>query len=200
MSSLISLPTSEQIDEVMKWSSNTLRSLRHHSLVTQSMQEHIYNAAASSQLRSEPAHETSKSESLLIASPYNDPRHLLDLNTLDTPNRLLALALTTLRPIRDDYATCEYTEGLNWEDVMSFLKELCAAEEFQWTKQAFYVVVFRSKKVFPPVRDDIGELDAISHQEAMASGGLLKYWFGTPNEHQRNLATCKSDVITMLVP
>jgi hypothetical protein len=34
------------------------------------------------------------------------------------------------------------------------------------------------------------ELDAFSHQEAMASGGLLKYWYGVKDQSRRNLATC----------
>jgi len=34
------------------------------------------------------------------------------------------------------------------------------------------------------------ELDEGSHAEATKSGGLLKYWFGMPDEDGRNLATC----------
>jgi len=32
--------------------------------------------------------------------------------------------------------------------------------------------------------------DKAAHAEAIKSGGLLKYWFGIPDENRRNLATC----------
>lgn len=34
-------------------------------------------------------------------------------------------------------------------------------------------------------------LDERSHEEAVGSGGLLKYWFGEGNARGENLATCK---------
>lgn len=34
-------------------------------------------------------------------------------------------------------------------------------------------------------------LDERSHEEAVDSGGLLKYWFGEGNARGENLATCK---------
>jgi hypothetical protein len=34
------------------------------------------------------------------------------------------------------------------------------------------------------------DLDKYSHGEATVSGGLLKYWFGSCDGEERNLATC----------
>lgn len=75
---------------------------------------------------------------------------------------------------------------------MSMLKSLYENEhDFDWEEQNFYVVVFRSQ--VPPTTDrsHLGTLDERSHVEAMEGGGLLKYWFGTPDATGRNLATCK---------
>lgn len=34
-------------------------------------------------------------------------------------------------------------------------------------------------------------MDRLAHEEAVASGGLLMYWYGTPDERDgENLATC----------
>ncbi|KAA8652128.1 uncharacterized protein ATNIH1004_001032 [Aspergillus tanneri] len=165
-------------------------SLFHHSLITSDPDELKFHAAASLQLQPSHDHIAAPSSDHLIASPYNDPLHLLDLKTLEQPSQLFAKALTILKPVRDDYATAPYTESLNWQDVFDFLRDLSHAEGYQWTAQHFYVVVFRSR-----LREDVDmsrlhDLDAFSHQEATASGGLLKYWFGTKNANRENLATC----------
>ncbi|KAH8693191.1 hypothetical protein BGW36DRAFT_302050 [Talaromyces proteolyticus] len=167
-------------------------SLFHHSLVTKDFELLKFHAAAALQLQfGEQRHEhAATSDDRLIASPYNEPLNLLDLKRLDTPNQLFAKALTIFKPIRDDYATAPYVESFNWQGVVDFLRDLSAAEGNRWKKQAFYLVSFRSK--LHPVIDDqrLHDLDYYSHQEAIASGGLLKYWFGTKNEEHRNLATC----------
>ncbi|KAJ0424666.1 hypothetical protein BJY00DRAFT_276114 [Aspergillus carlsbadensis] len=128
--------------------------------------------------------------SLLITSPYTTADHLLDLTTLDTPNRLLAQALTALTPIRDDYATGPYTESFNWTAVFKKLHELAAAEGYAWKRERFYVVAFRSILNADADGDRLHLLDERSHAEAVASGGLLKYWFGSKNAKRENLATC----------
>ena len=133
-----------------------------------------------------------QSEELLVVSPYTSRSHLLNLSSLSKPNQLLAKALTLLKPIRVDYATAPYIDAFNWGDAMSMLKSLCERErDFAWEEQNFYVVVFRSQ--VPPTTDrsHLGTLDERSHVEAMEGGGLLKYWFGTPDATGRNLATCK---------
>ncbi|BAE64203.1 hypothetical protein AFCA_010497 [Aspergillus flavus] len=166
-------------------------SLYDHTLITTDFDALKFHAAASLQLQFGHAHETAALQSdLLITSPYNDPKHLLDLKTLDTPNQLLAKALTILRPIRDDYATAPYTESFNWQAVFNFLRDLAQTNGYRWETQHFYVVVFRSRLQADIDKQRLHDLDAYSHQEAVASGGLLKYWFGTKDGERRNLATC----------
>ncbi|QKX56051.1 uncharacterized protein TRUGW13939_03151 [Talaromyces rugulosus] len=166
--------------------------LFHHSLVTKDFELLKFHAASALQLQfgGQRHEQVVTSDDRLIASPYNEPLNLLDLRRLDTPNQLLAKALTILKPLRDDYATAPYTESFNWQAVVDFLRDLSAAEGHRWKKQKFYVVTFRSQLL--PVIDDqrLTDLDYYSHQEAIASGGLLKYWFGTKNEKHQNLATC----------
>lgn len=166
--------------------------LFHHSLVTTDADALESHAAASLQLQfDQRPGSIAKSDSKLIVSPYDDLRHILDLTTLDTPNRLFAKALAIFKPIRDDYATASYTESFNWQDIFEFLKELSDAEQYSWSKQHFFVVVFRSTLLPNADSERLGKLDAHSHREATASGGLLKYWFGTINSNRENLATCK---------
>ncbi|KAE8147396.1 hypothetical protein BDV25DRAFT_160421 [Aspergillus avenaceus] len=166
-------------------------SLYDHTLITTDFDALKFHAASSLQLQFGLPHETAAPQSNhLITSPYNEPKHLLDLTTLDLPNQLLAKALTILKPTRADYATASYTETFNWQSVFDFLRDLSQAEGYQWQKQHFYVVVFRSRLHADIDNQRLHDLDAYSHQEACASGGLLKYWFGTKNADQQNLATC----------
>ena len=127
----------------------------------------------------------------MISSPYSDLENQLLLQELDLANQLLALALTALRPTREDYATAGYLESFNWPEVFALLRSLCKKYNHDWRQQYFYVVIFRSKLKEDIDRDRLGLLAQKSHQEACASGGLLKYWFGSPDESRQNLATCK---------
>ncbi|GAM41405.1 hypothetical protein EIK77_004881 [Talaromyces pinophilus] len=167
-------------------------SLFHHELVTKDYGLLQFHAAAALQLQfGTQRHElAATSDDRLIASPYNDPGNLLDLKRLETPYQLLAKALTIFKPIRDDYATAPYIESFNWQAVVDFLRDLSVAEGYQWKRQRFYVVSFRSTLKPDIDNQRLHDLDYHSHQEAMASGGLLKYWFGAKNEKHQNLATC----------
>ena len=126
----------------------------------------------------------------LVVSPYAFQPHLLDLRTLEYSQNLLARALTLLKPVRTDYATAPYHESFNWASVIDHLRFLNEEAGHFWSWQHFYIVVFRSQ--VPPTtnRVELGELDEKAHAEATQSGGLLKYWFGKPDENGRNLATC----------
>ncbi|KAJ5637580.1 hypothetical protein N7490_007459 [Penicillium lividum] len=171
----------------------TLNRLLRHDLVTTEFDELKFQAAASQQFKlgdGDIPFEFSDLDSRLIVSPYNAPPHLLDLNSLDTQSRLFSLALAYFTPTREDYATAEYLDSFNWTEVFDILKTLSEAEGHTWTTQIFYVVAFRSVLKPGVDNDHLHELDAYSHQEATASGGLLKYWFGTKNEKRQNLATC----------
>ncbi|MCJ1243750.1 hypothetical protein MMC30_000947 [Trapelia coarctata] len=134
---------------------------------------------------------TEPSDNFLVVSPYLTQPHLLNLNAVSKPIQLLAKALTLLQPTRTDYATAPYLDSFNWTAVMETLQGLRQVDlDYRWESQAFYVIVFRSQ--IPPSTDRsyLGMLDQLSHTEAMESGGLLKYWYGVPDENGRNLATC----------
>ncbi|KAJ5185635.1 hypothetical protein N7491_006495 [Penicillium cf. griseofulvum] len=166
--------------------------LLHHSHVTTEFDPLRFEAAASLQLELplERQYPDTETDTRLIASPYNSIPHLLDISELGQQDRLFALALTYLKPIRDDYATAEYTESFNWTDVFDLLRTFSQAEDHTWTSQSYYVVIFRSILLPDIDSEHLYDLDAQSHQEAVASGGLLKYWFGAKNDQHRNLATC----------
>lgn len=111
----------------------------------------------------------------LVTSPYNSSNHLLDLTRLALQDRIFTLALTVLRPIREDYATAPYEDSFNWSDVLEVVRRLSDKVGITWTTRDFYTVIFRSK-----VRKDCDEklltdLDIHSHEEAVVSGGLLRY-------------------------
>lgn len=134
-----------------------------------------------------------ESYNLLQASPYSDRAHLLDLNTLDKPLQLFAEALTGMRPITHDFATAPYHTAFNWDSIADVLSRTMRAEypDEQLDNLHFYVIVFCSRVNQHADRQLLGELDKSAHLEAVDGGGLLKYWFGTPNEVGRNLATCE---------
>jgi hypothetical protein len=131
-----------------------------------------------------------------MASPYAEREHLLDLDSLSETHRLLAQALTILKPLTDNYALTPYKEAFNWHQVVDKLKKLSEASDEGGTKgryafpqTSFFVVVFRSRRPTKDFLPELYELDKGSHAEAMKSGGLLKYWYGVPNDEGRNLAT-----------
>lgn len=137
-----------------------------------------------------PSSPEANDENLLVVSPYDELPHLLDLRTVNAANQVLAKALVGLKCLRDDYATAPYVETFNWPEVINSVKHLSSSSGFVWKEQAFYIVVFRSQIPPTTVYADLGVLDKAAHAEATKSGGFLKYWFGSPDEHGRNLATC----------
>ncbi|KAI9837925.1 MAG: hypothetical protein M1837_002664 [Sclerophora amabilis] len=129
-------------------------------------------------------------DGLLVVSPYTTRSHLLDLNTLGHTDRLFAQAMTWMQATREDYATAAYVDAFNWAFIVEKLRDLAWAESFAWTTTSFYLIVFRSQSLPSSDRVRLGLLDEMAHEEATASGGLLKYWFGQPDHQFRNLATC----------
>jgi hypothetical protein len=128
---------------------------------------------------------------LLRASPYAGPEHLLHLDNLETQDRLMALALSCLSPARPDYAIADYQQAFDWAQVIALLATLAEELRITWKKQSFYVVEFRSKLKENIDNDRLYLLDKQSHMEATTSGGLLKYWYGSPDSERYNLATCR---------
>ena len=136
-------------------------------------------------------HSGEDTKQWLVVSPYDIHPHLLNLATITEPQRLLTKALTVMAPTRQDYATASYQDSFNWSEVIWTLKGLLSATSLSWVQTSFYIVVFRSQVLASTDRVHLGALDKRSHAEAMKSGGLLKYWFGTPDSNGRNLATCE---------
>jgi hypothetical protein len=130
---------------------------------------------------------------LLQASPYSDCPHLLDLTTLDKSLQLFAEALTAMRWIKREFATAPYDKAFNWDSIVDIFARRINAEQsdIMPEKLDFYVIVFRSKVNQHADRQLLGELDKAAHLEAVEEGGLLKYWFGEPDDAGRNLATCE---------
>ncbi len=111
----------------------------------------------------------------IVASPYADDEHCLDVQTLGSrESELMARALVHLEAVRDDYATAPYTESFNWGVVMSELKKLAREADHEWRGSSFYIVAFRSRIPPTTVYADLGVLDKAAHREAVQSGGLLK--------------------------
>ncbi|EQB56881.1 hypothetical protein CGLO_03057 [Colletotrichum gloeosporioides Cg-14] len=134
--------------------------------------------------------DVNDNDRFIVHSPYTDPEHLLDLETLDKENALLARALSHLECLRADYATADYVESFNWGDVMRELKTLVQTTGKSYKETSFYIVAFRSQIPPTTVYGDLGVLDKAAHAEANQVGGFLKYWFGSPDAEGRNLATC----------
>ncbi len=168
------------------------------SFITSNFNDLIYSAPAALQLLPllDPAwglrrNTSSILDSRIIASPYNDENHLLDLNSLGVEDRILSLALTTVRPVKPDYATLDLVDGLNAAEVNEMIQRLSSSLGLVWTSRSYYLVTFRSKMKPEYDQNRLFELDKHSHEEAIQSGGLLKYWFGTVNEHRRHHALCR---------
>ncbi|OJD32241.1 uncharacterized protein BKCO1_4000092 [Diplodia corticola] len=127
----------------------------------------------------------------ILSSPYPAATHTLDLSRVPTPSALFARALTTLAPTDASYATAPYETAFDFAALFAELRALVAATPgFAWPRTSFYVVAFRSVLKEGIDKERLGLLDEKSHEEAVESGGLLKYWFGVPDGESRNLATC----------
>jgi translation initiation factor 3 subunit H len=110
----------------------------------------------------------------LVASPYVEREHLLDLDTLDAENAYLSKALSLMECTRGDYATAPYLESFNWNEIMGELHRIVREDGHKWKETSFFVVVFRSQIPPTTVYADLGVLDKAAHAEGMASGGFLK--------------------------
>lgn len=110
----------------------------------------------------------------LVASPYTDPEHLLDLQSLDIENQLLSEALQSMHAVTEDYSTRPYLESFNWSAVIDRVRALSSTRGHAFRETSWYIVAFRSQIKSTTVYPDLGALDKAAHAEAMASGGFLK--------------------------
>ena len=114
------------------------------------------------------------SPGFIITSPYTEPSHQLDLSTLDAENALFARALRRLRRVRDDYATADYLDSFNWDEVLDGELRSLAEAAGGFRETSFFIVAFRSRVPASTTYADLGVLDKLAHEEAVACGGFLK--------------------------
>ncbi len=130
------------------------------------------------------------------SSPYPEKEHKLDLDNLSETLKLVAIALQEFYPITKKYMFEDYESSFPFEKIMKNLRLLSTSIDKEFEGVELYIVVFRSSlkpeiKISPDNRQRLADIDKLSHKEANISGGLLKYWFGTPEDLEgRNLATC----------
>ncbi|KAK6461223.1 hypothetical protein DFJ63DRAFT_218971 [Scheffersomyces coipomensis] len=130
------------------------------------------------------------------SSPYHEKSHWLDLTTIPQNYQIVSLALQSFHPIIPNYAFETYYESFNIEQIVELSKQYSKDLDYTFPKTEIYVIAFRSI-LHEPVQTSIekrqflGKIDKESHLEATESGGLIKYWFGTPDDSTgQNLATC----------
>ncbi|KAK6198590.1 uncharacterized protein RJT21DRAFT_49361 [Scheffersomyces amazonensis] len=130
------------------------------------------------------------------SSPYHDKDHWLQLNTLEENYKVIALALQSFQPIVEDYAFQPYQDSFNIDVIIDLIKQYSLDLNYDFPTTEAYVIAFRSI-LHEPVqksvenREFLGKIDKESHLEANESGGLIKYWFGVPDDSTgQNLATC----------
>lgn len=133
----------------------------------------------------------------IISSPYIGDRHALRLLSLEMPYRLLANALRSLEPQKfKDYTVDIYEDIFNLEEIRALVQQQSMQSSYDFPETRAYVIAFRSAlteevRTSEASRKALAEIDINAHIEANESGGLLKYWFGVPDDTSgRNLATC----------
>ncbi|CAC21410.1 hypothetical protein POMI540_4534 [Schizosaccharomyces pombe] len=131
------------------------------------------------------------------SSPYIEKEHWLDLGTLSVGHYFLSLALQTFVP-KDSvrYAHLPYAQAFDIAEIVNLIREYSHKYHKHIPAFSAYIVAFRSVlqpevQVSPEARHKLAEIDKGSHLEANVSGGLLKYWYGIPDDvFGQNLATC----------
>ncbi|CAN3370615.1 hypothetical protein DICA2_F34464 [Diutina catenulata] len=135
-------------------------------------------------------------EDLIQSSPYTEREHRLALAKYSPSFQALALALQSFAPKSQRYAFEPYAEAFNIDEVVKLATEYAFQRGHQFERTEVWVIAFRSVlhtevQESEEKRQFLARVDKDSHAEANASGGLIKYWFGTPDdETARNLATC----------
>ncbi|GAA5868630.1 hypothetical protein JCM3774_003605 [Rhodotorula dairenensis] len=102
------------------------------------------------------------------------------LPRIDAASLALHRALHAFRPTTPLYAIAPYPASFNWSDIVleDELEGSVRTHEREW-----YIVAFRSKRrqgFTPQEALDLYGADREAHEEAVQSGGLLLYWFGSP--------------------
>ncbi|KAI8617793.1 hypothetical protein BC830DRAFT_1049878, partial [Chytriomyces sp. MP71] len=114
-----------------------------------------------------------------IPHPLSSSKHL-EIRPVDIA--LIELGLNYFRAITENYFLAPLPETFNWNQVAGLLGKY-------WTGD-WYIVAFRSVRNDRADAKALYEADGLAHKEALESGGLLKYWYGTLNEKRQCLAMC----------
>ncbi|ORX48213.1 hypothetical protein DM01DRAFT_1259890, partial [Hesseltinella vesiculosa] len=89
--------------------------------------------------------------------------------------------LPKLHTISENYAHASIAAAFNWDEVAADLVD----HEGDW-----FIVAFRSVRKAQADNHLLFEADEKAQEEAIHSGGLLKYWYGDLNFHRECLAMC----------
>lgn len=140
---------------------------------------------------------------MYVSAGYTDKEtYLIDLNSLDLSDQLMTKALEHMSEVRSDYAVyseVDYKNAFNWPQLLKVLRDLARDSDYLWSEQRQYHVIAFYSQLKPSMNMSenmiklLYSLDSAAFEEAMEGGGLLKYWFGKPDEELRNLATCKCE-------
>lgn len=128
--------------------------------------------------------------------PYFEKEHWLALDSVEAAYRVVALALQSFGPTRELYAFDDYFSSFNVDEVVSIAKTYAHRLKVPLAPTRVYVIAFRLRlkeevQHLASKRQFLAKVDKDLHREANESGGLLKYWFGTPDDvHATNVATC----------
>ncbi|KAI8074495.1 hypothetical protein BC940DRAFT_249211 [Gongronella butleri] len=104
--------------------------------------------------------------------------YVADLRPVD---HALLDVLDQFHVVTDNYAHADIESAFNWDEV--------AAELVDWEGD-WFIVAFRSVRKAQADNQLLFEADAKAQEEAIHSGGLLKYWYGDLNHHRECLAMC----------
>lgn len=137
------------------------------------------------------------------------------LPDLDETSAALWIALHLFRATTPEYALLPPTEAPHSvSSTQDILSSSCPAtdatiaatllahivESFNWSQlpdlpldseRRWYGVLFHSVRKAGSENEDFYRADRLAHEEAVRSGGLILYWYGTPHPRTgHNLATC----------
>ncbi|KAJ3064553.1 hypothetical protein HDU98_012041 [Podochytrium sp. JEL0797] len=95
---------------------------------------------------------------------------------------LVERGLDHFHAVTEDYFHASLPDCFNWDEVA---ERLGSEWEGEW-----FLVAFRSVRNHFADAKQLYDADALAHSEALESGGLLKYWYGSLNEKRECLAMC----------
>lgn len=98
---------------------------------------------------------------------------------IDNPTATLRETCARLVPVHPEYANLPIEEGFDWRGPLSGA-----------SYERLYLVVFRSVRRTDADLDLLRAQDDLAYEEALRSGGLLRYFKGEANERRECLSFC----------